>query len=285
MADFNKAFGTCTGPLSFPMTDEDARDLEKKLESGEYSPFRLQKADAFEGLFEGERSDISIITDASIDKEGDVVDAETIDFKTFEKNGSVVAFNHNYNIPPIGKALWFKKCTGNVHKAKTQYTSRPDTHPKDAVWFPDSIFHMIKAKTLNGKSLGGAVKWGQPTQEDADRLGFDLNKANRISKKAIVFEYSVCPIAMNNNAIVEAISKSAFTIPEDILSTDFPEVYLALQELQKNSPNIPFIKSFTSASDFIKAKQAEQKQKVADLKKEIPSMVNDSLSRLMGKVS
>ncbi len=284
MPDFNKAFGTCTGPLSFPMNDNDARDLEKKLESGEYSPFRLQKADAFEGFFEGERSDISVITDASIDKEGDVVDPDSLDFKAFEKNGSVVAFNHNYNIPPVGKALWFKKCAGNIHKAKTQYTSRPDTHPKDAVWFPDSIFHMIKAKTLNGKSLGGAVKWGKPTQEDADRLDFDLSKANRISKRAIVFEYSVCPIAMNNNAIVEAISKSAFIIPEDILSTEFPEVYLALQELQKNSPQIPFIKSFVTAEDYKKEQAKLRKQKIKELEKSIPEMVNDSLSRLMGKV-
>ena len=37
----DKAFSKmCQGPLDFPMIDIDARDLEKQLASGEYSPFR-----------------------------------------------------------------------------------------------------------------------------------------------------------------------------------------------------------------------------------------------------
>ena len=119
-----KEYGTCQGPLDFPMQDEDARELEKKLESGEYSPIKLTKSE-FEYFHEGERADVSIINDASIDKDKEIVDPDSLDFKNFRKN-PLVTYNHNYDAAPVGKSIWQKK-VGGVWKAKTVYTDRPQS--------------------------------------------------------------------------------------------------------------------------------------------------------------
>ena len=166
--NFIKTFGDCSGPLDFPMSTEDARELEKKLDSGEWSPIRIQKSNAFESVLVGERSEISIISDESLDRDGEIIDPQSINFKKFQGN-PIVAWNHNYEIPPLGKSLWQKLCTGGIWKAKTQYASRPESLPKDSSWFPDSVFHLIKSGTLNAKSIGGAVKWREVTKEDIDK--------------------------------------------------------------------------------------------------------------------
>ena len=92
-----KAWGADTlGPLNSPMTDEFAKKQEELLETGEYTHVTLAKPNSFEAFIERERADISIITDESIDKEGDVVTSKSIDFETlgFRKN-PVVSYNHN----------------------------------------------------------------------------------------------------------------------------------------------------------------------------------------------
>ena len=61
MAKFHKAYGNCSGPLDFPMQDTEARELEQMLESGDWSPFKLQKGESLESILDGERSDVSVI--------------------------------------------------------------------------------------------------------------------------------------------------------------------------------------------------------------------------------
>jgi len=279
MAGFHKSFGNCTGPLDFPMQETDARDLEKKLDSGEYSPFRLVKSDAFEHFVEGERADVSVISDASVDKEGEVIDPKSLDFTTFRKN-PVVAWNHNYSIPPVGKSIWQKCIGGNCWKAKTTYISKPDDYPKEQPWLPDSIFHMIKSGSMKGKSIGGAVKWKQPTEADATRLGFELSKCKRISESVEVFEYSVCPIGINSNTIVEAVSKGV-KWPIDVLSNEWPEI---LELLKQQEDPVPIIKSFVTLKDFEAQKKKEFVAVVKGIEDKVPQLVEDCIKRLQGKV-
>lgn len=280
---FNKSFGTCIGPLDFPMSDEGARDLETKLESGEYSPFRFAKSDAYESFSENERSDISVITDGSIDKEGEVIDPDSIDFTEFRKN-PVVAFNHNYDLPPVGKSIWQKK-TNVGWKAKTQFNSRPKEHPEKEAWFPDTLFHMIKSGSMRGKSIGGAMKMRQPTQEDADRLGFELSKCKRISEKIEIWEYSVCPIGVNNNAIVQAISKSEINLSEDFIKNEMPEVFEALKKFLPNKvEEVLEAGNFRTLNEFNREQQIAINEVEARLIGQMPSYIDQAYKRLMGLV-
>lgn len=286
---FLKAYGECTGPLDFPMTTENARELEAQLESGEYAPFKLQKAHAFESCIEGERSDISVVSDASVDADGEVVDPDSLNWSKFQKS-PVVAFNHNYSIPPIGKSLWqkFVKSIGSW-KAKTQYISRPDTLPSDAIWFPDSIFHMVKSGALNAKSIGGAASYREITKEDIEKNP-EYSKAKRITKSVNIYEYSVGVIGVNKNTIVEQVSKSLVHIPEEILQKDFssvPELIEALKDLKvvTDDNSLPVIKSYRTEKSFVEEQQNIANSKIETIKNSIPELVEDSFKRLMGKVS
>lgn len=280
MSTLHKAFGQTLGPLGFPVTDTEARELEKHLESGEWEKFALSKSDSFESLLPGERSDISVITDPSVDRVGDVVDPDSLDFAKYQKN-PVVAWDHNYEMAPIGKSLWQKKLAGGIWKAKTQYLERPTSLPEKTEWVPDTIFSMMQQGSLKGKSVGGAVKWREPTQEDADRLKFDLKSCKRISEKAIVYEYSVCAQACNPKAMVEQISKGYFQLGN--LAKSFPEVVELLEKAEKQDAPI-IIDSFKSSDQLKYEQQLELKKRINIMILESDNLIDDILKRKMGRV-
>ncbi len=282
-----KAWGADTlGPLNTPMSDEFAKKQEELLDTGEYTPITLSIPGAFESILKRERSDISIISDETVDKEGDVVIQKGIDFDSlgFRKN-PVVSYNHNYNIPPVGKSLW-QKTSGGVTKAKTQYISRPESLPKSVEWFPDSIFHMIESGVMRGKSIGGIGKHRSPTQED-----FDSNPswqgAKRILEKYMIYEYCVCPIGMNSNAIVEMIGKSLITIPKDILNRDFGEIADKIKEIYDNiriKNEVPMIKSVITVKQIKKERKEAIEKIIKECVKTTPTLIDDSIKRIMGRV-
>ena len=282
-----KAWGADTfGPLNTPMGDEFARKQEELLETGEYTHVTLSNPNSFEACIEREKSDISIISDESVDIEGDVGVQKTLDFVTlgFHKN-PVVSYNHNYNIPPVGKSLW-QKTSGGVTKAKTQYISRPEELPSNIEWFPDSIFHMVKSGVMRGKSIGALVKYRQPTQEDVDKNPF-WKKARRISEKVYIFEYCVCPIGMNTNAIVEMVSKSLISIPKDILHRDFSEIADEIEKIHKNiqiKNEVPVIKSAVTLEQIKEERKQAIKEIVSKCIQKTPTVIDDSIKRIMGRV-
>jgi len=286
MSKILKAWGADTlGPLNTPMSDEYAKKQEELLETGDYTPLQKSIPASFESSLKRERSDISIISDESVDKEGEVVIQNGIDFKSlgFDKN-PVVSFNHNYNIPPVGKSLW-QKNSGRVTKAKTQYISRPDTLPNNVEWFPDSIFHMIQSGVMRGKSIGGVGRRRTPTQED-----FDSNPswqgAKNIVDQYMIYEYCVCPIGLNSNAIVEMISKSLINIPEDILYQDFSEIADKIKEIHKDIKfkTVPIIKNVITL-DQIEQERKEAIQKIVlKIIAEAPNIIDASIKRAMGRV-
>lgn len=274
MADFLKIYGECQGPLDFPMTNEGARQLEKLLDTGEYEPLR-KSTTSFECFLPGENADISVVTTEEVDREGEVVLADAVDWSEYQKN-PVVAFNHNYNIPPVGKSLWQKKINKSW-KAKTQYSRRPKTHPVDKEWFPESIFHMIKEQMLPGKSIGGLCKRREPTAEEKQIYP----GVKRIAEKAVVFEYSVVPVGINKGAVTEAISKSALNLPLDL----FPDIAAALEELELENPNeTVVIKSFLRAEDYLRRKQLLAQNKAEQFLDNVPSIVERIIKKRMGKV-
>lgn len=282
-----KAWGADTfGPLNTPMSDECAKKQEELLETGEYSHVTLSNPNSFEAFIDREKADISIISDESVDKAGDVVVQKTIDFDTlgFRKN-PVVSYNHKYDIPPVGKSLW-QKTSGGVTKAKTQYISRPTELPSNVEWFPDSIFHMIKSGVMRGKSLGGLIKWKRPTEEDI-KTNPHWQGAKRISEKALIYEYCVCPIGMNSSAIVEMVSKSLISIPDDILYTDFAEIADKIKEIHKDiqiKSEVPVIKSAVTLEQIKQERKEAIEKIVVGCIQKAPTVIDDSIKRIMGKV-
>ena len=274
-------YGNCTGPFGFPMKEEEARNLDKTLENNpDFEYFKCSKA-GFEYFVAGENADVSILTDSSIDKEGDSVDMHSINWNEFRKNPSVT-FNHNYSIPPIGRSLW-QKFVNNVWKAKTQYIPRPEGYPKNKEWFPDTLFHMIKNNYLPGKSLGGIAKRRKPTEEDIQKNP-ELSKARFIRYDSVIYEYSIAPIAVNNNAVVEAISKGIIFLPEEVLC-DFNEIYEAVKDIKKQQQEEhPIIKTYTTLEEYNDRVRKQVEEVCLDVQKRTPEILDTVLNRCLGRV-
>src|ERR1043165_9842614 len=126
MTTFLSSYGI-EGPLGFPMTDKQARNLDTLLKA-------LPKAREFEyrktvflksptELNPGERSDVSWISTETPDRYKDVVLAKGMDDSQFALN-PIVTLNHDYYSPPVGRSLWRKFVKDGPTrgiKAKTQY--------------------------------------------------------------------------------------------------------------------------------------------------------------------
>lgn len=271
--------GYCTGPFGFPMLEEDARALDKDLNGDEeISSFKLFKGfDKANYFSDGEKADVSVITDESVDEDGEVLELKSIDFTAFRKN-PIVTFNHNYDMPPIGKSIWQKQIGSSI-RAKTLYAPRPDTLQKDLEWFPDSIFNMVKSGFLPGKSIGGFYKKRVPTAEELQKYGPTLK---RVGHSAKVIEYSVVTRQANNNAIVEAVSKGLLHIPTEIIS-DLPEVATLLEKFKKEKDKLeaelPFIKNYRTIEDVNK----DLEQEMRNFYDKAPELVEDVFARLLGK--
>lgn len=215
-----KAGFTTLGPLGndgFPMTDEMARLLESQIKQME--PEGLAYTRAFVGkaapeLVPGERADISIISDESIDRDNEVVLAKGLDVKPFLKN-PVVPVGHNYVEPPVGRATWVKR-VGDGWKAKTIYANRPTEYPAGVAFPADLIWALVSQEILNGKSIGFMpLAASAPTTKEIEARP-ELASVKTVIRKASMFEYSVVTVPANANAIVEAVAKIAKgqTLPE-----------------------------------------------------------------------
>jgi|GEM_PF-2149517 len=161
----------------------------------------------------GERSMVAWITTDCVDHERDVVVSSGVDYKTYylgkspeEGNPCVLAF-HDLGRWPLGRCEWIKIKQSrefNGLYAKTVFDDDPET---DAVW------RKIRSRTLRGISIGFRPpddlkpgEWGPPTREELARRP-DWKGAERIIRRCVLLEYSVCSLPMNPQALVAAVSK------------------------------------------------------------------------------
>lgn len=259
------------GPLNFPLPDSEARELEKLLDSGEFSKFE-KFSSSLEATSPTERTDISIITDDSLDSDNEIFIPKGVNFDRFRKN-PVVTYNHRYDIAPVGKSLWQKLIGENTWKAKTQYASRPEDFPKNEEWFPSSLFHLVKEGYLPGKSIAGISKFRSPTQEEISKNP----GVKRVATDTIVYEYSVVNLNANKNAIVESVTKGIIgALPE--LKDAFPE----LSEIVKDE--ILIIKEFRTLDEYMKDREAYIQSEMSKLYSRTPEMVENAMARVMGKI-
>ncbi len=272
---FLKEFGSATSAYGFPTSDEQARQLDDLAKDGEINYFKKEYP-GLESFIAGERADVSILTDDTVDYDGESVDPSSVNWDEFKKN-PVVAFAHNYNIPPVGRSLW-QKMVGNQWKAKTQYATRPSDYPSGKEFLPDTLYHMIKEGFLPGKSLGGVSKVRIPTSEDIALKPF-LKSAKLIRFNTIVYEYSVVTKNCNKNAMVEAVAKGTINIPDEILNQHFSDIAQTIIDARR-SDDVPVFKSVKR----IKSKEDLVREAINDLNNKTPEIVDNCLAKILGKV-
>jgi hypothetical protein len=250
--NYHKTYGT-EGPLGFPMTDKQARNLEAILKALPKSDEFTYKKTVFHKapteLNPGERSDVSWISTETVDRYGHVVFAKGMNDSQFALN-PIVTLNHCYEMPPVGRSLWRKVTRDGVTrgvKAKTIYPAKPDSWGDDP-WPPDKVFTLIQAGLLNGKSIG----WIPTKAHYADVPEQTANAwpdGTLVIEEWLLVEYAVGTIPVNPETVVEIVSKAAPT----------PQIVKALgwdEDLFHNSPPIlkmPAHVRFTPLAEIAKA--------------------------------
>ena len=142
-----------------------------------------------------DRTLTALVSTAGQDRMDDILEPKGVDLKNFNKN-PVVLWAHDYQAPPIAKALWTrKKPEGVLSKMKFANTE-----------FANEIFELYKDGFLNAFSVGFIPKESEPVEEGKD--GFYDGK--RFLKWELL-EYSAVPVPANPEALALAVSKGIIT--------------------------------------------------------------------------
>jgi hypothetical protein len=272
------------GPLGFPTTSRQARALEVLLKSlprePAYAYRHLVSTRAPTELNPGERSDVSWISTESVDRMGEVVLSRGMNDSQFAQN-PIVTLQHAYFLPPIGRSLWRKRARDGELvgiKAKTQYPTRPASWPESEPWPPDKVLTLVQASLMQGKSIGFLpTRVHQADQKEAKQAGYP--EGTVVIDEWLLLEYACCFLPMNQDALVEQVSKGLDLAPEFLQA-------LGLEDLKVTPEPTPAgdqgSRSFTPLSECEQA--VEQALAALDLEAVVQRAVEEAFARARGMV-
>lgn len=153
---------------------------------------------------DGERAVTARITTTAVDRDGEVVVSQGVNAKSYEAN-PVVMLDHLYTGKlPVGRVAALKRNDTDLI-AKVVFAERPDSHPADSEWIPDTIFSLYQQGVLNAFSIG-FIPVEQRAATDYDRKKYGEN-CERVFSKTELLELSVTAIPANQEAVTLAVSK------------------------------------------------------------------------------
>lgn len=129
------------------------------------------------------------ITSGSVDRDRDTINPRGWNVEHFKSKNPVVLWAHCYDQPPVAKAL-------TIDSDGTSLVSLAEFTPQDLYPFGYMIYRMCRDGFLNMCSVGfGAEEWVY----NESRQGVDFAKQS-------LYEFSVCPVGSNPDALVLARS-------------------------------------------------------------------------------
>lgn len=150
-----------------------------------------------------ERTVTAKISTAAVDRDGEVLIPQGCNSKDYEKN-PVVMLGHDYYKLPIGKCLAIRRKDDSI-EAKIQFAKRPEDHPAEKEWEPDTIFSLFKDGVMNAFSVGFVPIEQRPANtKDKGMFG---DACQRVYSKWSLLEVSAVPIPANQEAVAMAVSK------------------------------------------------------------------------------
>jgi hypothetical protein len=272
--NYLKEYGDVEGPLGLPMRDAQAQALEiliKDLKELAPELCRSVLSSSSAQVLEGERADVSWITTEDADRQLDIIVSKGIKDDHFKLN-PVVALNHKYELPPVGRSLWRKAVAEGARsgiKAKTIYPTQPDGWSENEKWMPDLAYGMVQKGLLNCKSIGFLPLRTRMVTPDEVKANPSLSKVRRVVEECVLLEYSCCPFGVNQYAVVEQVSK-ALEVPQhvwDALGIDLKALEEAHKiELSKEQPHplVVFTPLAEIEKQLQKAAQKIDPQKIAE---------------------
>jgi hypothetical protein len=292
MIDCHPLCGVKTeGPLGFPLTDRQAIVLDQVLKAlPKGQEFRYRKATTAKGASEvlsGERSDVSWISTEDADRTREVVIAKGMNDSQFKLN-PIVTMQHAYWLPPVGKSLWRKVVRDGDRqgvKAKTIYPPKPNDWPAEKEWPSDVALSLVQADLLRGKSIGFLpTKVHQPNKDEKALRGSDVDL---VIDEWLLLEYACTFLPAQQNAVVEAVSKSLVALSDDLLKAmgfdldTFKGLVAASHELPP-ADLPPKVSRFTPLEEAEKALLRQIGN--VDVTKLAEQAAQDALDRIRGRV-
>jgi len=197
-----------------------------------------------------------VSTDAR-DRMDEVLLPDGADMKNYKRN-PVVLFAHDYQSPPIGKALWIKN-DGDGIIAKVKFASTE---------FAQEIFTLFKEGIMSAFSVGFIPK--QWVDGDGEK------KARRTYEKWELLEFSAVPVPANPEALALAMSKGL--IKSEVLKKEFkiePPPAPVPVEPEKKEPSTDYmevIKTQEAEIAKLKEKDAISITEISNLKKDVSDL-------------
>jgi len=154
-------------------------------------------------------------------------------------------------------------------KAKTIYPSKPEKDwPDGKDWPPDVAFALVQNGLMNAKSIGLLPVKAHTPKEHERQENPSLAKVDLILDEWILLEYSCCYLGVQQNATVEAVSKS--------LSPEFAKA------LGIEAPPAMPTAAFITLAEHQRA--VEQRVRAVDWNGIAEEAVRDALERKTGRV-
>jgi hypothetical protein len=282
-------YGSAEGPLGFPMQDRQAFALEAILKAlPREDTYRYRKALLARGPSEvlgGERSDVSWISTEDPDREGEVVLARGMNDGQYKLN-PIVTMQHAYHLPPVGRSLWRKVVKdGELRgvKAKTQYPPKPADW--DGSWPADVAFALVQADLLRGKSIGFLpTKVHVPEPQEIEQHGWQ--KVGLVIDEWLLLEYACTFLPAQQNAVVEAVSKSRLSLPEEFVRAMGLDPQLFGRQPPADGLPVPLggprVIAFTPLAEIERA--IERRLAAWDLPARARQSVREQIDRARGRV-
>jgi len=141
-----------------------------------------------------ERQATFIISTEDVDRDGDVIKQDGIDWSDYNSN-PVVLFAHDSSKLPIGVTLKTFKSNKQTKAVVMFYDDEIDKTGTS-----DTIYNFVKANGIKGASIGfRSIKAKYPTPEEAKT--YKMPDYGIIYEKVSILEWSVVTIPANQNAL------------------------------------------------------------------------------------
>lgn len=171
---------------------------------------KLYEADDLQ-LNDGSREFIAVITAETLDRDNEVVISRGLQKKQYAGNAVICTF-HDYSKFPIGSCRWVKAQDNQVI-AKGYITDKTQ-EGRDA-------WNLMKDGVLRAFSVGFIpLECGKPTPTELQEHP-DWKQAERVIRRWELFEFSVCAVPCNPDALLLATAKQFTPTQLKILGPDY----------------------------------------------------------------
>lgn len=159
-----------------------------------------------------------IMSDETIDRDGEVIKVDGWDLKNFKKNGPLL-FGHRHDLPAIG-------VVGRAVKEDGLLKAKGVRFAKEGIYdLADTVHGLVDDKILKAVSVGYIPKKrSYPSQDDDDKDVKGKKKPRVITEEAELYELSIVNVGANPNALAALKSAEEKAIKQGPAEPDDDEV-------------------------------------------------------------